>query len=198
MAGDSLSGISYVVYNNSSEPWTGRVYVTVRLSSNDNISESDVLIDTHNFTYSFEPKSWATVDVSTPPVIPISTARGTHWLGVILDFADHDSSNNDSDGQAAVPIVVGAPKLSDDRAETFTAVPEEFAVPVTTYDWCIVGVKSLLDRDIKVGDTPDAGPWFAYSQEEGTVCDFVVLNGQGDGSPIRYAQVNKGSAGRFD
>jgi len=196
MAGNRLSSLSYVVQNYSSASWNGTVDVSVYLSTNDNISTSDTLIDEHTFTYSFEPKSWVSVDVTTPPVIPIGTGRGNYWIGVILDISDHDTSNNDSDGQTAAPIVVGVNLLSNDQPETFSAIPEEFAFNLNNHDWCCVGIRSSIDHDIRVGDHPDSGPWSAQSNDEGTVCDFIVINGHGKENTTQYAQIHKGLSNR--
>jgi hypothetical protein len=49
------------------------------------------------------------VDVSPATAIPVNTMSGKYWIGVILDIADHDTANNDSDGQDAAEITVVPP-----------------------------------------------------------------------------------------
>jgi V8-like Glu-specific endopeptidase len=108
-AGSQLSSMSYVVHNNSSASWSGTVYVDVYLSTNNNISTSDTLIDSHSFQGNFRPKSATRVNVTTPPVIPTripATIDGNYWIGVILNISDQNTGNNDSDGQEAAQIRV--------------------------------------------------------------------------------------------
>lgn len=104
--GSQLSSMNYVVHNYSSASWSGTVTVKVYLSTNDNISTSDTLIQTHYFSYSFGPKSSVRVNVTTPPTIPSGLSSGTYWIGVILDISDYNTGNNDSDGQDAAQISV--------------------------------------------------------------------------------------------
>jgi len=107
VAGEQLSSMSYVVHNYSSASWSGTVYVDVYLSTNDNISTSDTLLQTRSFTYNFGPKSTATVTAtSSLPTIPSPTVTGDYWIGIILAVTDYNTGNNDSDGQEASPIHV--------------------------------------------------------------------------------------------
>ena len=112
--GEQLSSMTYQVHNYSSVSWSGTVYADVYLSTNDTISSYDTLIQTHSFTHTFNPKSSYTVNVSTPPTIPQEFSIGSHWIGVILDIPDYDTSNNDSSGDDAFSIVI-----SDDYTEDF-------------------------------------------------------------------------------
>ena len=105
-AGDRLSSMSYLVHNYSSAGMSGTIDVDVYLSSNDNITTSDTLIQTHSVITSINSKSSTTVTVSTPPTIPASISPGNYYIGVILDSADANTSNNDSDGQDASPITI--------------------------------------------------------------------------------------------
>jgi len=105
-AGSQLQSMDYLVHNYSSASWNGSVSVTAYLSSNDNISTSDIPIQTHSFSYSFDPKSSVRVTVTTPPSIPVSVASGSYYVGVILNITDHNSANNESDGQEASPLSV--------------------------------------------------------------------------------------------
>ncbi len=110
MAGTQLASMDYLVANSSlfdpaSQSWPVDTY----LSTNDNISTFDTLIQSHTFTWDFAPKSTVRVTYSTPPTIPSTTSAGTYWLGVILDITDADVGNNDSDGWDAVEISVVDP-----------------------------------------------------------------------------------------
>jgi V8-like Glu-specific endopeptidase len=116
-AGNQLSSMDYVVHNYSSASWSGTVNATVYLSTNDNISTTDIPIQSHSFTWSFSPKSSVQVSVSIPPTIPPDIPEGDYWIGVILDISDYSTENNDSDGQDASPIHV----------TTFTTYEEDAA-----------------------------------------------------------------------
>jgi V8-like Glu-specific endopeptidase len=105
-AGDQLDSMSYTVYNHSFASWSGRVNVSVYLSTDDHISTSDILISQRHFTHSFGPKEFVDITASTPPAIPMYTASGEYWIGVMLDISDGDTSNNYSHGQEAARIVV--------------------------------------------------------------------------------------------
>jgi hypothetical protein len=102
--GDRLDSMSYIVYNHSSSSWVGTVGVDIYLSTNDYISTSDVLLDRHYFSCNLGPKERVTITVSNPPRIPWYILRGDHWIGVMLDVSDNDTSNNGSHGQDAAHI----------------------------------------------------------------------------------------------
>jgi len=102
--GGALSSMDYLVHNYSSASWSGIVNVDVYLSSNDNISPSDILLQSHSFYWSFTEKSSVRVNVSSPPLIPSDLYAGNYYIGVVLSIADYDTSNNDSDGQDASPV----------------------------------------------------------------------------------------------
>ena len=105
-AGERFDSMSYLVYNHSSASCSGTFYVDVYLSTNDNITTSDIKIDRHSFTASIDPKGKVRITVSDLPAIPSGVASGNYWIGVILDVPDNDTSNNKSDGQEAAPIQV--------------------------------------------------------------------------------------------
>ena len=105
-AGGQLSSLSYVVHNYSAASFSGPVTVDVYLSTNDNISESDTLIQTHEFSHSFSAKSSVQINVSNPPTIPASVSAGNYYIGVIIRTPDAILSNNDTDGFDAQPITV--------------------------------------------------------------------------------------------
>lgn len=102
---DGQGKLTYLVNNNSSETWSGTVTANVYLSDNANISAADTRIQSHEFDASFTPLS--SVEINVPHVaIPEGTSSGTHYVGVILDFADANPDNNDSDGQDAGVIKI--------------------------------------------------------------------------------------------
>lgn len=108
-AGGQLSSLSYVVHNYSSVTFEGTVSVDVYLSSNDNITTFDTLLQTRSFTGTLGPKSTLSITATDSlPEIPADVAGGNYWIGVILDIDDADASNNDTDGQDASPISLDA------------------------------------------------------------------------------------------
>lgn len=118
ITGAQLSAMDYVVHNYSSASWSGTVTVKVYLSTNDNISTLDTLIQTHYFTHGFSPKSSVRVTVPTPPTIPPGTTAGSYWIGVILDISDNSTLNNDSDGQDASSLTLESPTAAVFRVES--------------------------------------------------------------------------------
>ena len=128
-AGNQLTSTDYYVHNYSSASWSGTVPVTVYLSTNDNISQSDTPIQNHSFTHSFGPKSSVRVNVSTPPTIPINTTAGDYYIGIILDISDYNTDNNDTDGQDASFITVTyASPIAD-----FVGNPTSGQAPLTVW-----------------------------------------------------------------
>ncbi|KAA3606074.1 MAG: hypothetical protein DWQ01_17920 [Planctomycetota bacterium] len=109
-AGTAPSSMSYRVFNNSLyNPASATVHTDTYLSTNDNISEFDTLIQSHTFTWDFGAKSSVTVNYSTPPTIPVDTVPGSYWIGVIIDELDYSTSNNDTDGWDAAPVTIIEP-----------------------------------------------------------------------------------------
>jgi len=163
-AGNQLSSMSYLVHNYSSASRSGTVDVNVYLSTNDDISTADTLIQSHSFTWSFSPKSSVRVTVSTPPTIPIDTTGGDYFLGVILNISDYNSGNNDSDGQDASPIYVN-PENTPPPAPTISSPthPNEniwYSNDDPTFNWTtpsdpsgIAGYSYALDNSSST--TPD-------------------------------------------
>ncbi len=105
--GGSLSSLSYLVHNYSSVAWSGTVSVEVRLSTNNIISTSDTLLETHSFTHSFTSKSTVTINAGSI-AIPAGLSGGSYYVGVILNISDFNTSNNDSSGQEVAPLILGS------------------------------------------------------------------------------------------
>lgn len=120
VAGQRIADMDYLVHNYSSATHSGTFSAEVYLSTNDNISTSDTLIQSHTVTTTIGPKSSTRVNVSTDPLVP-STLSGDYYLGVYITSVDAKTSNNDTDGQdtsevtvgMAVPPVPSTPSASD-------------------------------------------------------------------------------------
>ncbi|MCB0262845.1 MAG: T9SS type A sorting domain-containing protein [Calditrichaeota bacterium] len=115
IAGNRLDHFSYVIHNYSRQNWSGTVQVRVYLSSNRDISESDILLQTRSFTGSISAKQ--SVRINSTGILPKIPAyiQGQHWLGVILDINDVNTNNNDTDGDDAEPLLI----------QSLTAIPDE-------------------------------------------------------------------------
>ena len=106
-SGTTVGSMSYTV-GNASYYYNGptTIDVEVYLSTNEFITASDTLLQTHSFSYVFDGLTTVDVDVPVPPTIPQSIADGTYYLGVILYARDGSSASRSSDRSDAVEIVV--------------------------------------------------------------------------------------------
>jgi V8-like Glu-specific endopeptidase len=111
--GDLLTGLEYLIHNYSEAAWSGSAGVSVRLSTNDFISTMDTEIDAQSWTGSLASRQSARITAGGPPSIPdelcVADPGGSdYWIGVILDTADADTSNNDTSGWDAAQIHINA------------------------------------------------------------------------------------------
>src|SRR4029450_73573 len=91
--GHTVSPFSFVVYNDGSSDFSGSVHYTVRLSTNKSISILDPSLATGTITVA---KIGAKESVILTPTIsiPSTTAYGDYYMGVTLNEADSDASDN--------------------------------------------------------------------------------------------------------
>lgn len=102
---DSQATVSIANMTNAN-PAAGSYTLRVYLSTNNNISSSDTLLATWNYSTDFEAMQTRTFNVPAP-VIPLDTPPGTYWLGVEIDTGtDSWSTNNDTDTWDAQQITV--------------------------------------------------------------------------------------------
>lgn len=95
--GYSISGASYFLHNYSRSGRSGAFTAKVYLSTNGFISQYDTLVQTHTFTYNFGSKT--SVRINMPTIqIPRTLPYGDYYLGVIIQDADADISNNQTHG----------------------------------------------------------------------------------------------------
>ena len=104
--GDTITVMKHLATNPTNAgkngKWTYRVY----LSTNDNISSSDTLLSTQNYTWDFNAVSSVWVNM-VQVTIPSDTPPGDYWIGIKYDSAtDGDSTNNETDGWDAAAIHV--------------------------------------------------------------------------------------------
>ncbi|MBN1591183.1 MAG: tandem-95 repeat protein [Pirellulales bacterium] len=105
-SGDTLSSLSYVVHNYSSVSWSGTVSANIYLSTDSDITSSDILLGTSSVTRTIGAKGTTTISVTTPITIPDHQATGNYRIGVILNASDYKTSNNDTDDWDAAAITV--------------------------------------------------------------------------------------------
>lgn len=124
-AGGSVPGVSFLSTNpTNGAGGSGQWGLDVYLSTNDNLSTADRLLSSQGYTWDYPAMSSVRVNLAAP-IIPIDTATGDYWLGVVLDStSDGDPGNNDSDGWDAHPIRVTA--VTDLVADSVTAPSGSF------------------------------------------------------------------------
>jgi V8-like Glu-specific endopeptidase len=106
-SGTSVGTVAYTV-GNASYYYNGptTLDVEVYLSSNDTITTSDTLLQTHSFSYVFDGLTTVDVEVPVSPVIPQSIQDGTYYLGVIITPRDGSALSRSSDASDAAEIEV--------------------------------------------------------------------------------------------
>ncbi|NUQ53204.1 MAG: fibronectin type III domain-containing protein [Phycisphaerales bacterium] len=108
-AGFNLAAGTVVISNVSdhdqpSQNYTARLY----LSANNNITSGDTLLGTFGFSGSFDGIETRAINVPAA-MIPLATAPGEYWVGIVLDDAsDTNTTNNDTDTWDAQRITVTA------------------------------------------------------------------------------------------
>ncbi len=96
-AGDILSSFEFYVYNNSLTAFSGSMTAKIYLSSDLNITTSDVLLGSLNFsnlTVGGKQTNNLYANPGAQPVIPANTTSGGYYIGVQLDIQDGNTLNN--------------------------------------------------------------------------------------------------------
>lgn len=163
IAGNALN-IDYVVHNYSSATWNGTVSIRVYLSTNDIISTNDQLLTTRSWNGSLASKNGVIISHSNIP-IPRTVQNGPYWLGVYLDVADANRSNNDSSGWDAVEIQVLPPPPD-------TYEPDD-RYPQATY----LAHGSSQNHNISPADDTD---WFYFTLNNPAAVTLQTSGSSGD------------------
>ncbi|MCG8461915.1 MAG: trypsin-like serine protease, partial [Holophagales bacterium] len=182
MAGATLSGGDLLLHNYSSAVWSGTVDIDLYLSTNDFISTSDQFLQGYSWTGTLSSKSSVRLNFdSLPPTIPAGTGSGTYWVGSIVDFADANPGNNNTEGFDSAEITVsGAPDLvvlSPSVSDTTLSPGQSFTASATVQNQ---GTGSSVSTTLRY-----------YSSSNSTVSpsdtqlgtDPVVPLGSGQSSP---------------
>lgn len=106
--GDELKQTSFLLHNYAATTWSGAVNIKVYLSTNDIISSSDLLLGVVRFQGQLAAKKSAWVPV-TGLTIPSNLQSGAYWIGVQLDTADANTSNNTTMTRRVASILVVPP-----------------------------------------------------------------------------------------
>jgi len=108
-AGRQISSTSFLIHNYSSKEWTGTLTIDVYLSTDSNISAADELINTDSYQGTIGSKNWIRRHIPEPLTIP-KGKKGIYYIGVIINAADSDTSNNATAGWDAAQITVSKVK----------------------------------------------------------------------------------------
>jgi len=167
-SGEQLSSISYLVHNYSSDSWSGTVNVDVYLSTDDDISPADTFIQSHSFDWNFSPKSSVRVNISSPPTIPTDTAEGDYYLGVVLNFTDYNTGNNDTDRQDASHLyVIPSPSTPNSIIYPVSDCDSDFTVSWSTVSEATsYTLQRATDASFTDAITVYDGPLTSYGETE--------------------------------
>ncbi|TWT44090.1 Glutamyl endopeptidase precursor [Phycisphaerae bacterium RAS1] len=100
------SSLSVRIVNSSRVSWSGTLTYTWYLSTNDNISTGDLPIAYTTRSGISIGDNDSVVPSGSALTVPTGISAGSYFVGVIVTSSDSDSSNNDSDGWDAHPIVI--------------------------------------------------------------------------------------------
>lgn len=117
VAGETVSSLSFVIHNYSSNAWSGSVEAYYYLSNDDVIASDDTHLFSSDGVYGGVAASGdfcarcsvvVTVSPAYLPRVPLDTSAGDYWLGMILQEVDENPSNNAMRGQDTARIIVQA------------------------------------------------------------------------------------------
>ncbi len=156
-AGTSFSdGTVYLINATNNNPAAQNITLRVYLSTNADISTGDTLLATwiYNLNFGTMHSYLASIPATT---IPVGTAPGTYYLGIVIDSGtDGNSGNNDTDGWDCIPISVtlGLPAAPSGPS------PADNATGISTVadlDWTAAARATSYDVYFGTDSTPDAG-----------------------------------------
>ncbi|RJQ40657.1 MAG: T9SS C-terminal target domain-containing protein [Dehalococcoidia bacterium] len=172
--GNQLQHLAYVVGNYSTASWSGQVDVAVYLSQGEYITTNDILIQQHSFSHVFQPLSSVVVEVTEPPVIPLSVPGGYYHIGVILLAGGHGPASAIGPGDlynAGIhiqPYVAMTPSSVSlcglDPGESFQTIVTVKNVG-NIYAW----YNATCDNPCITSISPDHGSFFPGEEEQLTI-----------------------------
>jgi PKD repeat protein/V8-like Glu-specific endopeptidase len=184
-AGEELSSFDYYVHNYSSASYSGTVTVRVYLSTNDIISDNDILIDTRYFTHSFGPKSSARFTASSNlPVIPCDL-RNYYYIGIKLDISDYEIANNYSSGDDATRLWIEPPLPPQaDFSANVTDGCAPLTVDFTDFSTGCIDTWSWSFGD--GGSNSSQNPTYTYYEPGTYTVSLTVTNPEGVDTETKY------------
>jgi hypothetical protein len=189
-SGTAVDSMTYTL-GNASYYYNGPTIldVEVYLSSNEFISQSDTLLQTHSVNYVFEGLTTVDVEVPVPPTIPQSVQDGTYYLGVRVTPRDGSGPVTTSDESDAAEIVV-------DRCDTNYTVFGQGLAGTSGFVPVLYGVNGncgIAGHEVRVagglGGTPGV-LWVGFAQTDlypvfGDGHFYLDMAGNGLTFPIR-------------
>lgn len=171
VAGQQLTSMNYLLHNYALADWNSCVNVRVYLSTNDTISTSDELLQTHQFCGFIGSKDSWRVNLSMPPQIPYGRT-GLYWIGVILEDGSVTNPANATSGRDAAVVAIRAtdsyePDNSSDQAATiYNNTPQNHSIlPATDVDWLRFTLTSPAQVTVSTnGPTGDTRLWLYNNQ----------------------------------
>lgn len=170
--GDALTGLIYYLFNRSTVSRSASTYsVDFYLSTNDNISGGDIHLQNRTGNWTFNSLSGLRIVSTTNlPTIPDDICGAEpngsyYYLGAILDFADANASNNETDFYQPARIWINdCDNYEPDDgwySSSQMAPPSDFQthdiIPATDEDWIYFTVSEesnvILETNGSSGDT---------------------------------------------
>ncbi len=167
-AGDQLTGGTAQVPNpTNANPGSATYGLTMRLSTNNNISAADTNLGAGQYTFDYAPMQNVTLNLFNV-TIPIGTPSGTYWVGMLLDDGiDANDFNNDPDLWDAHQITVNG--VADPVANSCSAPSGTF------YHSDIIGVGYNVTN--QGGDPSNAVTIDIYASTNTIISTFDTLLG---------------------
>jgi V8-like Glu-specific endopeptidase len=189
--GDPLTTLNYLIHNGSEATWNNNVDLGVYLSTNDSISTSDRQISTRSWSGSLAAKASIRINAGAPlPSIPADICGAwpggsVYWLGIVLNIADSNTSNNDTSGWDAALIQINACdyyEVDDTWSQAswlYNGQPQTHdIVPVNDVDWAKFTLSGRRGVQLETaGSSGDTRMWLYDSSL--TEIDFDDDDGEG-------------------
>jgi len=143
--GEWLDEMYFYLYNNSSQSFTGNIFVDYYLSTDDYIGAGgDILLTTHIFSVNdLEGTDGQWILYDYPTQIPTDVDPGSYYIGMHVTNSDFYSLNNYTDYQDAFPITIECgipeiPELNEVGVITKCEIDLVHLEPVNLCDGCEV------------------------------------------------------------
>lgn len=190
-AGTSIPAMKVVVANATNANPASQTYtLDIYLSSNNNISTSDRLIATWNYTVDFAGMQTITFNIPSS-TLPADVAPGDYFVGAVLRDVSGEvtNTNNDTDTWDAAEMTV---TLGNPDTPSYLS-PANFATevdPDANLDWSAAARATSYDVYFGTDPTPDAGEF-----QGNTASSFWSLPPLNLGTTYYWQIIARNSAG---